>query len=203
MSATNIGQAHSAAPSVCTTENDPPQTQSQEQIGLSPNVPPFFRLPRELRDGIYNFAYGPDAPEVIKITSLLAKMDEAASNDLPKCPLSDMLVCRQFFLEVPATYFRMRTMKLCHLCMTVSDQIFDCFQGRLRFVHDFIDLDFTTISGVHDVPRLGKVELVSKATNKYTLAKTDEEIAQWHKNVAALQAFLKREIDRLWEDEKV
>lgn len=95
--------------------------------------------------------------------------------------------------------------KLRKLRIVVSDRVFDMFEDRLCFVHDFKDDDFFTMKMVQDIldiATIERVEVVPAEPNVISLAQTDEEVAQWHKNVTALQTCVNREIDRVWEEEE-
>ena len=70
-------EVHDAVPQRDGTASATPSDKSQAQtapVSASPE-PTFFRLPRELRDAIYESAYGPDGEGTTKISSLAARMD--------------------------------------------------------------------------------------------------------------------------------
>lgn len=111
----------------------PPNTGTEQRpqpvhVRPDPSSParstPFWRLPAELRDIIYELAYTPPASRNVKIVHLAKWMEterirrDATKNNravkppaLPVCPLTQVLVSRQFYREASAAWFRTRIVR--------------------------------------------------------------------------------------------
>lgn len=106
------------------TEQRPHPVNVRPDPSSPPRSTPFWWLPRELRDQILEHAYTPPNPLSVKILHFAKWMDierrrrDTTANNravnppaIPVCPLTQLLVSRQFYHEAAAAWFRERSLR--------------------------------------------------------------------------------------------